>query len=297
MKPHMIKNPLKIATIIVFVITFFCIPISAFSKSFFWEVKSPTTTIYLLGSIHFAKPDLYPLDMEIEAAFAKASTLVVELDNKKIDQSEMRRLILKKGMYEKSDSIENHIGGDTLTALKDHLNRYDMPLEGYSKMKPGFLAMTLSVAHVYRMGYVPDYGIDMYFLNKAQGKTVLQLENYQDQIELFFDMPNEELFLKDTILQLATMEEQINDIVHAWKQGDTNALTKQIIIDPQKQHPELQLVYDQIYTHRNYKMAAKIEDYLKNKDIYFVVVGAGHLIGEQGIVSILSKNGYKITQY
>ena len=176
---------------------FSCISHSAYAKSFFWKVQSPTTTLYLLGSIHFAKPDIYPLDVEIEEAFDKASYLVVELDQNQLDKDNMRRHILKHGMYEKPDSIESHISESTLKLLKDYLDRYDMPLDGYNRMKPGFLAMTLSIAHVIRIGYLPDYGIDMYFLNKAKDKKVLQLETYTDQLDLFFDMPDEELFLRN----------------------------------------------------------------------------------------------------
>jgi hypothetical protein len=253
--------------------------------------------VYLLGSIHFAKPDIYPLDQKVESAFNKASFLVVELDQKQLDQDSMRRHILKHGMYEKPDSVESHISESTLKLLKDYLNRYDMPLEGYNRMKPGFLAMTLSIAHVIRLGYLPDYGIDMYFLNKAQDKTVLQLETYADQLDLFFDMPDEELFLKHTLSQLEDIEQQIDETVTAWKNGDTQQMVENVLIEPQQEYPELRDVYTKIYTDRNIKMTNKIIQYLKQDSIYFVVVGAGHLIGDQGIVNLLQERGYKVTQY
>ncbi|WP_455211079.1 TraB/GumN family protein [Kaarinaea lacus] len=270
---------------------------SAYAKSFFWHVKSPTTTVYLLGSIHFAKPDIYPLDEKIENAFEKAAFLVVELDQKQLDQDNMRRYILKHGMYEKPDSVESHISESTLALLKDYLDRYDMPLQGYNRMKPGFLAMTLSIAHVIRLGYLPDYGIDMYFLNKAQDKKVLQLENYADQLDLFFDMPDEELFLKHTLTQLEDIEKQIDETVTAWKNGNTQQMVENVLIEPQKDYPELRDVYTKIYTDRNIKMANQISQYLEQKSVYFVVVGAGHLIGDQGIVNLIKKRGYKVKQY
>jgi uncharacterized protein YbaP (TraB family) len=281
------------------VLLFFLLSVSqgAYAKSFFWKIQSATTTVYLLGSIHFAKPDIYPLDQKVESAFNKASFLVVELDQKQLDQDSMRRHILKHGMYEKPDSVESHISESTLKLLKDYLNRYDMPLEGYNRMKPGFLAMTLSIAHVIRLGYLPDYGIDMYFLNKAQDKTVLQLETYADQLDLFFDMPDEELFLKHTLSQLEDIEQQIDETVTAWKNGDTQQMVENVLIEPQQEYPELRDVYTKIYTDRNIKMTNKIIQYLKQDSIYFVVVGAGHLIGDQGIVNLLQERGYKVTQY
>jgi uncharacterized protein YbaP (TraB family) len=209
----------------------------------------------------------------------------------------MRRHILERGMYEQPDSVESHISESTLKLLKEYLDKYDMPLQGYNRMKPGFLAMTLSIAHVIRLGYLPEYGIDMYFLNKAQDKKVLQLETYEDQLDLFFDMPDEELFLRATLTQFKDIEKQIEDTVTAWKNGDTDRMIENVLIEPQQEYPELRSVYNKIYTQRNIKMTRKISRYLQGKKIYFIVVGAGHLIGEQGIVNLLKKRGYTLTQY
>ena len=47
-------------------------------KSFLWRVRSNTSTLYLLGSIHFLKQENYPLNPGIEKAFAQSNFLVVE---------------------------------------------------------------------------------------------------------------------------------------------------------------------------------------------------------------------------
>jgi len=270
---------------------------TALAKSFFWQVKSPTATIYLLGSVHVAKADFYPLDDRIEQAFAHSSYLVVELDQHKLDQDNMRRLILKKGMYQKPDTIESHINEATFNKLKNYLDRYDMPLQGYNRMKPGFLAMTLSIAHTIRMGYLPEYGIDMYFLKKVKNQQVLQLETYEDQLNLFFDMPNEEQFLSDTLDQFKDFESDVNELISAWKNGDTQKMEQTILVKPLKQYPELKDFYRRIFTDRNIKMAQKIAGYLSDKDTYFIVVGAGHFVGQQGIVNLLKQKGFKVTQF
>ena len=269
----------------------------AIAKSFFWKVQSPTATVYLLGSIHVAKPDFYPLDDTIEHAFEHASYLVVELDQHKLDQDGMRRLILKKGMYEQPDSIESHISETTLDKLKDYLAKYDMPLQGYNRLKPGFLAMTLFIAHTIRKGYLPEYGIDMYFLNKVKNQKVLQLETYEEQLNLFFDVPNEEAFLADTLTQFKDFDTDMNNLVSAWKTGNSDEMAQYILDKPLKEYPQMKDFYRKIFTDRNLKMTEKIVDYLSHKDTYFVVVGAGHLVGKQGIVNLLKENGFKLTQF
>ena len=106
-------------------------------------------------------------------------------------------------------------------------------------------------------------------------------------------MPDEELFLKHTLSQFADIEETVT----AWKNGDTEQMVKNVLIEPQQEYPELREVYKKIYTDRNLKMAKKISQFLQQNEIYFVVVGAGHLIGEQGIVNLLKNRGYKVTQF
>jgi uncharacterized protein YbaP (TraB family) len=43
-------------------------------------------------------------------------------------------------------------------------------------------------------------------------------------------------------------------------------------------------------------MVSKIEDFLRTKEVYFVIVGAGHLVGNQGIIEILKGKGYLVEQ-
>ena len=52
--------------------------VAAAKPVFLWELRSPTATVYLLGSVHVASGDMYPLDARIERAFQKSETLVLE---------------------------------------------------------------------------------------------------------------------------------------------------------------------------------------------------------------------------
>jgi uncharacterized protein YbaP (TraB family) len=63
-----------------------------------------------------------------------------------------------------------------------------------------------------------------------------------------------------------------------------------------KDDADLKEVYEELVTKRNYKMTEKILSFLKTDRNYFVVVGAGHVIGKEGIVALLTREGYKITQ-
>jgi uncharacterized protein YbaP (TraB family) len=47
---------------------------------------------------------------------------------------------------------------------------------------------------------------------------------------------------------------------------------------------------------RNVRMADATEQFLKGKERAFVVVGAAHMVGPDGVVRILEKRGYKVEQ-
>jgi uncharacterized protein YbaP (TraB family) len=63
-----------------------------------------------------------------------------------------------------------------------------------------------------------------------------------------------------------------------------------------KEDPRMSSIIDKLYNKRNEKMASKIQEYLKTKETYFVVVGAGHLVGSKGIIEILREKGYTVEQ-
>jgi len=56
-------------------------------------------------------------------------------------------------------------------------------------------------------------------------------------------------------------------------------------------------VYEKLLYERNNTMATRIEGFLKAGGRYFVVVGAGHLVGKKGIIELLKKKGYPVEQW
>src|ERR1700681_653606 len=63
-----------------------------------WKATSPTTTVYLVGSIHMSDSSMYPLPKEVESAFAAAKVLAVEINIKNTDQARTIELVQKYGL-------------------------------------------------------------------------------------------------------------------------------------------------------------------------------------------------------
>jgi hypothetical protein len=58
----------------------------------------------------------------------------------------------------------------------------------------------------------------------------------------------------------------------------------------------LSAIFEKVIFERNRRMVSKIEDFLRTKETYFVIVGAGHLVGSQGVIELLRGKGYLIEQ-
>jgi uncharacterized protein YbaP (TraB family) len=274
----------------------FCSSLTAQARTFLWEARSGQATVYLLGSIHFANESFYPMAPVIENAFAASDTLVLELNPLAIDQAEMQRLVMEKGFYPEGETLKDHLSPELMGMLEVYLLKNHLRPEGMMRMKPGMVAITLTSIQFMKMGYLPHLGIDMYFAKQARGaKRVIELETMEYQLDLLLDASDEELFLEYTLRDLETAEQMFQTVIDSWRNGDTEAVNE-LVVEQYTREPELRPVMDRLFFDRNAAMANQIRDFLETDQVFFVVVGAGHLVGDRGIVQLLEDEGYDVQQ-
>ena len=122
---------------------------------------------------------MYPLDYAIENAFAISDYLVVELNPMTADQTKL----LQKGMYQGNKTVKDDLSDEAFTMLKDYLEKNNIPVAGFIKLKPGMITMMLESLQLMKLGFSPGYGIDMHFIKKAQGvKPIFELETIDEQL-------------------------------------------------------------------------------------------------------------------
>lgn len=262
-------------------------------KIFMWKASSSENYIFLLGSVHAAKKSFYPLDKRIEDAFSSTAALAVEADAVG-NQLEIQALTLREGLYPGNDTLDKNITQRT----KDKLKQQGIDLAPLNKFKPWFAAITIQMQRTQRMGLDPNLGIDVHFLKKARAekKEVRELESAEFQLKLMAELSEgkEDLFLYHTLLGLDGMEAKYNAIFDYWAQGDATRLESLIMAELDS--PDFKSLGDKLFFERNVKMAEKVEGYLKEKKPVFVIVGAGHLVGDKGMVKLLQAKGYTLEQ-
>jgi len=295
----------KISRLLLIIIVLFLLESTVYTrnvfsqsqKCFLWRVQSKASTVYLLGSIHIFIKESYPLSREIENAFDQSDILAVETNIADIGKIDVQKLI-EIAFYPEGDSLERHVSKETYELVKKELGGLGILPELMNKQKPWFLAATLASLELLKLGYDPNSGIDMYFLSKAKGKKrITELESLDDQFNLLsnFSDQDQESFLLYTVKDSNMLGREVDQLVHAWSSGDTKGV-ESIMTRSVNEDRRLSSIYERLVYERNINMALKIEDLLRGKETCFVVVGAGHLVGEKGIVEKLKSKGYLIEQ-
>jgi uncharacterized protein YbaP (TraB family) len=292
--------PLFIALIILALSGSFAYKESAYSydqKNFLWKVQSRSATVYLLGSIHFLKEDIYPLHKTIENAYESSNNLVVEANINELGKLDLK-MLTERAFYKSEDHLEKHVSPETYRLVKKETGTLGIPVELIRMQKPWFLALSLQAMELTRLGYDPQYGVDYYFLKKAQGKKrILELESLDEQLGLlsgFSDNEQEQLLLY-TLKTLNSMGGQVEALVRAWISGDSLAM-ESILADAVIRDASIAPIFGKLFDERNLRMTSKIDGYLNSNGSYFVIVGAGHLVGKRGIIELIKSKGYVVEQ-
>ncbi len=266
-------------------------------RGLFFVVESATATAYVLGSIHVGKSDLYPLNATIEDAFQQSDTLVLEVHLGPTGQLQAAQQLVAAGSYPPSDSLDRHVSPELMRRVRAKLTGLAALLLPPERMRPWFVGLMLVMQELKRLGFDPEQGIDRHFENRAVGhKRILGIETHEEQIALFsgLSQPVQLLMLKESLDELDSLEQTMDQALGAWRRGDGDALD-QLLLETVKR-PEYQRLYRRIYLDRNQRMAKAIEGYLVTHGKYFVVVGSGHLIGKRGIVALLRSKGHRVVQ-
>ena len=268
------------------------------TKHFLWEVASLTNRIYLYGTIHAGRKEWFPLARPIEDAFNDSAVLVVEADI--TDEAAMQRATPAM-LLAPPDSLRNHVDAADYARFVKLLPRYGLTESQVAPFKP-FMAVSMLVFGEWaRNGYLPQYGIDAYLIRRAKAelKPVVELEGVAAQMKLMqMDEAEAQKLFAGTVTALedGLTSDQVNGMVDAWRTGDPGKLLaiarKYNDLIPGAREFEERLIWS-----RHDAMLKKLEGFLDDsRERHFVAVGALHLAGERGLIEMLRKRGYRVTQ-
>ena len=276
-------------------------------KHFLWKVSDENSSVYLLGSIHFADSSFYPLDSVIVNAFDRSDELAVELDisDSSVIQESVR-LSSELGSLKDGKTLDMVLPEDVLYSLDSLCLSWYIPSDFLYGYNPWAAAMTLSAIALQRTKFDARLGIDLFFLTSAHGKKkIVSLETVEKQVSVFTGVGISDsigiFYLKNLFQEIALLDSSITLFRRAWKTGNDSLFHETLNLSTKKlDHSDsllLEVVNECVYYSRNRKMAESVETFLAENRSVFVVVGAAHLIGEkENVIDILRRKGLTVEQ-
>ena len=272
-------------------------PLAQTGKNFLWKVEGESGAVaYLLGSLHVLTPEWYPLSAVINQAFADSKTLVEEVDLDETNDPTLMMAALAKAMLTDGRTLDQIVAPEVFAEVKRRAEKSGMPMMALQRMKPWLVAITLMAPTLEAAGFKPELGVDRHFFDRAKqsGMKRQALETIAYQLDRFDQLSPklQEDLLKTTMEDLDTEVSGVKEMAQAWSFGNVATMEK-LTLAALKDAPEL---YSRLLVERNTNWIPHVETCLKEKAGCFIVVGAAHLVGPDGLPALLTKKGYKVTQ-
>jgi len=264
-----------------------------------WTVQGRENTVYLLGSVHVLRPGDAGLPRAALDAYADAEQLVMEIDLD--DASTGDPLAIAQQMQASAalpagQSLQSVLGSDYAEVAR-RAGEAGLDLAMFDRFQPWFVATLLLQLELAKRGFDPALGIEQQLAGRAVAdrKPIMGLETPAQQFAVLsgLSLTDQKRFLLMTLDESAQADVELEQLLAAWRKGDTSALAA-LLSDEFERFPQL---YRPLTEDRNRAWVGQLVDLLDDRDDYLVVVGALHLVGRNSVVELLRQRGHTVTQH
>lgn len=264
------------------------------SKGLLWRIdQEGTTRGYLFGTIHLAHPQVSTPGPHVLQAMAASDAVVTELamDADHL-QGAAAALLLPPGQ-----SLKSIVGGEVFRELLPAMAGRGIPEELVERLRP-FAVIALLVIPP-GSDQPPLDGV-IYYLGQRLGKRVAGLETLEEQVRLTdsLDPVTSRVVIGELLRLQALIPGLVTQLIEAYSDEDLRRLEElsDSGLPMSAQALELQRRFNRrLVDERNHTMADRMEA-LFRQGVSFVAVGALHLPGEEGLLRLLQRRGYRLTR-
>lgn len=261
-----------------------------------WKVADEDTTVYLFGTIHLLPKDTDWRSTAFDKAAASSDTLVVETVVDEANPAETIAQLYKLALSEGLPPIIDRVPANKRDELEKAIAKSGIPTAVLDKLETWAAAFLLLGVQFKDLGLEPGSGVETTLRKQFEqgGKKIGQLETNAEQLG-FFDTLTEDSqrkFLASVLDDPTAMKTQFGGMLEAWSRGDVEAIADSFNRDL-GDSPELKSA---LIDKRNVNWASWVKGRLGQPGTVLVAVGAGHLAGDVSVVSLLEKQGVKVTR-
>lgn len=261
-----------------------------------WKVSDGENVLYLGGTVHVLAASDLPLPAAFQVAFGKTDTLVLETDIAAFTHIEGQQRLIQSMRYSGGHRLPDMVSVETYQKLESYAQAQGLPVGVFEFLKPSGVAITLLTLELHKADIV-QAGVDAIFYAQAKeaGRPMKGLETTEEHIGYVADMGEglEDQFIRQTLADMGKTTESLREIVAAWRIGDLKLLEAAVISEMPEKYPKL---YQELLVARNENWMPQIIAMLHSAEQEFILVGAAHLVGPDGLLMQLEAKGYTIRQ-
>lgn len=280
--------------LIVFILL---LSITSHAKTSIWQVSDGKNTLYIGGTFHMLKPSDYPLPIEFEQIYKKVNWLVFETDMDELSTPLFQEKFKQSMTLPTGQILADHLSSKAYAELIRYAAKNNLDTARLQRFKPQMVALIITIEELKKYGLTAE-GVDTFIGNKAKqdNKIITKLESTDDQIHFISTMgsDDESGLILQTITDMNELPKELSAMSNAWRTGDDDALFEVGIKPMLEDYPK---IYQSLLVERNNNWMDKIEKLIAQPEEKFILVGALHLIGKDGLLQQLKDRGYQVQQY
>jgi len=283
------KYVIRHSIVLFLFVVFSC---NAFAKDgLFWRIESNNgQTSYLLGTIHSDDPRVLNIPEVILKALSESKSFSGEIKMDMMTMMQASELMFSISGTTLDKKLDNKTYQKVVAALLD----YGIPEVIAQRMKPWAVAATLSLPK-------PETGVfldmKLYQLASQQQKALYGLETVEEQVGAMEAIPEhlQVKMISDALEQYPSIEAIIDSLITAYVSRDLNRIEKISKENMDKGSADVNKAFDrELIVKRNQRMLLRMQPRLQEGHA-FIAVGALHLPGEYGLLTLLRKQGYNVS--
>jgi uncharacterized protein len=251
---------------------------------------------YLIGSVHLGRSSMLRFPRPVDDAYRRSAELVLEIGADELRPEVAARLTARYGSIEPPRTLHDLVSRETIGALTRYLTSRGDSLRPYQQMQPWLVAQQIEAREATHFGLDPAFGVDRHFASRAEGsKPVVGLETAESQFQVLAWLPRatQEQLLVDTLAHVRDSRYGSEGLARAWARGDDKEVER-IVYRSMAESPKLSTYYERMLFGRNESMAQRLASLARDGKLRFVVVGAGHMVGERGVPVLLRDYGFRV---
>lgn len=258
------------------------------SASLLWQIEKEGKRNHLLGTIHVSDRDIVTLPPHVDQVVQQSDALLLE-----VKQGPKSQLAIADRTRLEESTLRQLVGDDLYQRVVKVMKQRGMSPASLQRLKPWAVGLMLNFP---TPSLEPVLDVSLQYRFQNEGKPVQSLETVDEQLDLFDHLsPQEQIeFLRASLAQLGEFDENLARMKMLYKAGDIEAIHAFARSQAHDmRNPVMEKLMEKIVEQRNVRMFQRVQAHL-NASGTLIAVGALHLPGEQGLLELLRKAGYRV---